>query len=130
MTKFIHKVSTTLVLFFFIQSINASERSAWYTSTNITTHQLDQNYPNPFYIETTIKYYIPRSGIVVLKIYNLSGQEIKTLVNGSKTAGEHSITWRPEGLPGGMYYYRLQAAEPSPMAGQGYSEAKKLILQK
>ncbi len=162
MIKFILKASTTLVLFFFVQSTiaseprflltgkyqkdhlrkhlipiedyapfpRASERSAWYTSTNITTHQLDQNYLNPFYLETTIKYYLPRSGNVVLKIYNLSGQEIKTLVNGSKTAGEHSITLQPEDLPGGMYYYGLQVEDPSPIAGPGYSETKKLILQK
>ena len=99
-------------------------------SAKITTHQLDQNYPNPFYLETTIKYYLPRSSNVMLKIYNLSGQELETLVNGSKTAGEHGITWRPEGLPGGMYYYILQVVDPSPKSGQGYSETKKLILQK
>ena len=101
-----------------------------YTLANITTLQLGQNHPNPFDIETTIPYYLPRSGNVVLKIYNLSGQEIETLVNGYETAGEHGITWRPKGLAGGIFYYRLQAEDPSANAGQVFSETKKLIFQK
>jgi hypothetical protein len=84
--------------------------------------QLLQNYPNPFNPSTTIKYYLKESGDVMLKIYNLTGQELVTLENGFKRAGEYLINWRPKGLPGGIYFYMLRAG--------GYSVTKKLILQK
>ena len=83
---------------------------------------LYQNYPNPFNPATTIKYNLLKSGDVIFNIYNLAGQNIKTLVNGFQKMGEHEITWQPEGLPNGIYFYRLQAGD--------YLESKKLILQK
>ena len=83
---------------------------------------LSQNYPNPFNPSTTIKYNLNQSGKVTLKIYNLSGQELETLINEFQVAGEKEVTWQPKGLPGGIYYYRLQAGD--------FSETKKLILQK
>ena len=84
--------------------------------------QLFQNYPNPFNPSTTIKYNLIESSNVILKIYNLAGQELATLENGFKTASEHYINWTPKGLPGGIYFYRLRAGI--------YSETRKLILQK
>ncbi len=83
---------------------------------------LHQNYPNPFNPSTMIKYHLSKPSDVILNVYNLSGQELETLVNGFQTAGEHEITWQPKGLPSGIYFYRLQAG--------GFSETKKLILQK
>lgn len=80
------------------------------------------NYPNPFNPSTYIRYYLPRSGYVILRIYNIVGQELETLANGFKEAGEHEITWQAKGLPGGIYFYKLQSGE--------YTETKKLILQK
>ncbi len=84
--------------------------------------KLKQNYPNPFNPSTTIKYYLSKPGNIILKIYNLTGQEIETLVNGFQSAGAHQITWQPKDLPSGVYFYRLQAGE--------FSETMKLILQK
>lgn len=84
--------------------------------------KLYQNYPNPFNPTTTIKYNLHKSNDVTLKIYNLIGQELETLVNGFQTAGKHEINWQPNGLPSGIYFYRLQSGE--------FSQAKKLILQK
>ena len=84
-------------------------------------HQLYHNFPNPFNPSTTIKYTIQKSSHVILKIYNLSGQEIETVVNDYQTIGTHEIIWQPKGLPNGIYFYRLQAGE--------VSETKKLILQ-
>jgi len=84
--------------------------------------KLYQNYPNPFNPSTIIKYKLPESSHIVLKIYNLTGQKVATLVNEFQTAGEHEITWQPEGLPSGLYFYKIQAGD--------FSEAKKLILQK
>jgi hypothetical protein len=84
--------------------------------------RLYQNYPNPFNPETVIKFKLPQSSFARLKIFNLSGQEIATLVDGFKIVGEHEVKWQTHGLPSGIYFYRLQAG--------GFSETKKLILQK
>lgn len=83
---------------------------------------LMQNTPNPFILSTTIKYNLERAGNVILKIYNLTGQELETLVNGFQSAGEYEIKWQPERLSSGIYLYRLQ--------NSGFSETKKLILLK
>ncbi len=84
--------------------------------------RLYQNYPNPFNPETAIKFKLPKSSFATLRIYNLSGQEIATLISGFKTAGEHEVKWQTHGLPSGVYFYRLQAGV--------FSETRKLFLQK
>lgn len=83
---------------------------------------LYQNHPNPFNPSTRIKYNLPKSSKLTLKIYNLAGQEIETLVNEFQIAGEHEIVWQPSGLPSGLYFYKIHAGD--------FSETKKLILQK
>jgi hypothetical protein len=75
--------------------------------------QLFQNYPNPFHASTTIGYYLPKPGNVILKVFNTSGQEIETLVNGYIPAGEHQVHWTIKNLPRGIYYCRLQTGENS-----------------
>jgi hypothetical protein len=86
------------------------------------TYSLSQNYPNPFNPSTRIKYQLAKSSHVKFTIYNLTGQEIATLINGFQSAGEHELTWQPKGLPSGLYFYKIQAGD--------FSETKKLILQK
>jgi len=81
---------------------------------------LYQNYPNPFNPSTNIHFSIANVQLVSLKVYNLLGQEVATLVNEVKQAGRHEVTWDARGLPGGMYYYRLQARD--------FVAAKKLLL--
>jgi hypothetical protein len=83
---------------------------------------LSQNYPNPFNPGTKIKFTLPQSGSATLKIYNMLGQEVATLVDGELLAGPHEIEWRPSGLPSGVYTYRLQAGQ--------HSESKQLLLLK
>jgi len=83
---------------------------------------LSQNYPNPFNPGTKIKFSLPQSGSATLKIYNMLGQEVATLVDGELVAGPHEIDWRPSGLPSGVYSYRLQAGD--------HSESKQLLLLK
>jgi len=83
---------------------------------------LAQNYPNPFNPSTTIRYSLPQSSFVTLKIYNLLGKEIESLVSGQKPAGEYEIHWTTKDLPSGIYLYRLKAGE--------YIETRKFILQK
>jgi photosystem II stability/assembly factor-like uncharacterized protein len=71
--------------------------------------RLSQNYPNPFNDQTIIQYEVPSSGKVELKIYNVLGQLVTTLVSGNLPAGEHSIEWKPNQLSSGLYFCRLTA---------------------
>lgn len=76
------------------------------------TFNLAQNYPNPFNPTTNIRYTIPAQGLVKLNIYNVLGQEVKTLVNEVKNAGNHQITWNGDNnfgqkLSSGIYFYRI-----------------------
>lgn len=75
----------------------------------IRDYKLFQNYPNPFNPVTTIKYQIPNAGMVTLKVYNLIGQEIATLVNSHKPVGEYTIQFDASGLNSGIYFYKLNA---------------------
>jgi hypothetical protein len=70
---------------------------------------LKQNYPNPFNPATRIEYELPTDAFVSLKVYNLLGQEVATLVNESKRAGTYLADWNADGLPSGMYFYKMQA---------------------
>jgi photosystem II stability/assembly factor-like uncharacterized protein len=92
-----------------------------------TNYTLTQNYPNPFNPSTKIRYTIPsvetRDRVSVqLKVYDILGNEIETLVNEEKRTGTYEITWYAEGLPSGVYFYRIQAGE--------YAEVKKMLLLK
>ena len=83
---------------------------------------LDQNYPNPFNPSTTISYSIPASSFVTLKVYDVLGNEIATLVNAQKLEGSYKIMFDAANLPTGIYFYRLQAGS--------FVETKKMILLK
>jgi hypothetical protein len=83
---------------------------------------LYQNFPNPFNPTTKIKYSIPKLSNVTIKVFDILGNEIETLVNEVKPTGTYEITWYAEGLPSGVYVYRLQAGE--------YADVKKMVLLK
>lgn len=70
--------------------------------------ELEPNYPNPFNPKTIVSYQIPGEGLVMLRVYNLLGQEVATLVNGNVRAGRHSVTFDASHLSSGMYIYTLQ----------------------
>ena len=74
-----------------------------------TAYSLEQNYPNPFNPSTTISFSLPSSGIVSLKVYNLVGQEVTTLMNGFRNAGQYNVTFNASNLASGVYFYRLEA---------------------
>ncbi len=75
------------------------------------SYELSQNYPNPFNPSTIIKYSIPNDGEVTLKVYDLLGNEIATLINEFKTAGNYQIEFKSSFLSSGIYCYRLTSGE-------------------
>jgi len=85
-----------------------------------TSFALEQNYPNPFNPSTIIEFSLPRSGYVVLKVYNVLGEEVATLVSEERSAGRHKVQWNASGFASGVYFYRLQV--------EGFTDAKKLVL--
>lgn len=85
-------------------------------------YSLSQNYPNPFNPTTSIKYSIPFESLVELKIFNILGQEISTLVNEQKPAGNYEVKFDASVLPSGVYFYRLQAGD--------FVQTRKMILLK
>jgi len=83
---------------------------------------LTQNYPNPFNPSTTIEFALPQSGFVMLKVYNVLGEEVATLIAGEHPAGTFKATWDASDMPSGVYFYRLSAGE--------YVETKKAVLMR
>ena len=86
------------------------------------SYGLKQNYPNPFNPTTIIRYQIPTSEFVSIKIYNILGKEVSTLVNENKSAGEYSIKFDANNLQSGFYIYQLKAGN--------FSEVRKMLLIK
>jgi len=70
---------------------------------------MDQNYPNPFFQSTTITFQLPKDSRVVLKVYDYTGREVKTLANGEHLKGKHTVQFNASGLPAGIYFCHLQA---------------------
>jgi hypothetical protein len=85
--------------------------------------ELCQNFPNPFNPSTTFRYTLPVSGLVNLRIYNLAGQEIETLVHSRQSPGTHEITWTAEHMPGGIYFFQINV-------GNHFGKTRKMILLK
>jgi len=93
-------------------------------------YALHQNYPNPFNPNTKIKYQIPELSLVILKVYDVLGNEIATLVNDEKQAGHYEIEFDATGLSSGIYFYKLQVGSPSTSSGQSFVKTKKMLLLK
>nr|MCU0344862.1 T9SS type A sorting domain-containing protein [Ignavibacterium sp.] len=74
---------------------------------SITEYRLNQNYPNPFNPTTTISFTIPVSGNVSLKVFNILGKEVATLISEIKSAGNYSVDFNAAGLSSGVYFYQL-----------------------
>jgi hypothetical protein len=86
------------------------------------TYQLSQNYPNPFNPATQIEFTIPREDRVTLKVYNIMGQEVETLVNERMPQGRYRITFDGSRLASGMFFYRIEAGS--------FSQVKRMTLVK
>ena len=98
----------------------------------ILSYILEQNYPNPFNPTTTISYQIQKRGFVSLKVYDILGKEVATLVNEEKPAGSYTVQVNGENLSSGIYFYKLSvSALPSQDRQTGnYISVKKMILIK
>jgi len=101
---------------------------------------LSSNYPNPFNPNTVISYQLPVGGDVILKIYDILGNEMTTLVDEYKPAGKYEVEFNAANLPSGVsarggyasgvYFYQLKAGDPSTGSGQGFVETKKMLYLK
>ncbi|WP_304132306.1 T9SS type A sorting domain-containing protein [Ignavibacterium album] len=92
--------------------------------------ELKQNYPNPFNPTTKISWQSPVSGHQTLKVYDVLGNEVVTLVNEYKSAGSYEVNFNASNLSSGIYFYQLKAGDPSTSSGQSFIETKKLTLIK
>jgi hypothetical protein len=136
-----------------ILEVNSLNRSDTDLPASISQQELSyhlySNYPNPFNPTTKIKYSIPTSPLnpspyqgeghrerfITLKVYDALGKEVATLVNEEQAAGEYEVEFSAIGgdawkLPSGVYFYRLQARDPSTGSGQGFVQTKKMLLLK
>jgi len=140
-------ISSQFKIRFRLRTNSSNRRNGWYVDdigvfiytnpTNILTDEkpvykfsLEHNYPNPFNPSTTIRYSIPKvitsgakqSQIVTLKVYDVLGNEVATLVNEEKPAGSYEVEFDAKDLSSGIYFYKLQAGN--------FIETKKMILMK
>jgi hypothetical protein len=89
---------------------------------------LEQNFPNPFNPSTSISFQLPAMSRVVLRVYDVLGREVVTLVNGTESAGMRTVTWNADGFASGVYFYRLESTPI--VGGRVYVATKKLVLLK
>jgi hypothetical protein len=87
-----------------------------------SSYSVSQNYPNPFNPTTKINFALPKSGLVTLKVYDMLGKEVATLVNEVKNVGTYSVDFNASALSSGIYFYKVNV--------NGFSEVKKMMLIK
>lgn len=89
-----------------------------------TVHEfrLSQNYPNPFNPATTISFELPKTSDVKLRVYDMLGNEVSTLIDSKLNQGKYDITWYADNFASGVYFYTLETS--------GYSATKKMMLVK
>ena len=102
--------------------INAQAVGIKQIETVVPKYELKQNYPNPFNPTTIINFNIPQKSLVTLKLYDISGREIGTLVNSELNSGGYSVDFNGEKYASGIYIYKLQA--------DNFTDVKKMTLIK
>jgi hypothetical protein len=114
-----------------------SQLSRYLTVTDVkersiepTQFALSQNYPNPFNPTTSFKFQVPSCEFVSLKVFDVLGREVATLVNDIRNAGVYTVRWDASSLPSGMYFYRLQAGKALTNSARGFVATKKMVLAK
>jgi subtilisin family serine protease len=95
---------------YLIDLISYYNASSYSISKSVSEPLLEQNYPNPFNPVTVIKFVVPADGHVILRVYDILGREIATLVDEYKKSGSYQVTFDASGLSSGVYFYRLDAS--------------------
>ncbi len=85
-------------------------------------YSISQNYPNPFNPSTKINFALPKQGLVTIKVYDMLGKEVETLVNEVKSAGQYTVDFNGSKLSSGVYFYRIQAND--------FVDVKRMMLVK
>ena len=111
-----------------------------YPNEILSSFSLEQNYPNPFNPTTIIKYSIPsiqnplsggaRGGLVTLKVYDILGREVATLVNETKAPGHYEVNFNAANLSSGVYFYQLKILDPAASSKHDFIQTKKMLLLK
>ncbi|MFZ5432909.1 MAG: T9SS type A sorting domain-containing protein [Calditrichota bacterium] len=105
------------------QEVLASAEATPTAGANLANeYALNQNYPNPFNPSTTISFSLKEAGNVVVKVFNITGEEVAMLVNESRSAGSYSVAFDATNLPSGLYFYRMEAGD--------FSATHKMVLMK
>ena len=112
--------SYRLVQFDFDGTRNESEAVNVEVNSRPVEYTLKQNYPNPFNPSTIVEYSIPENRNVKIEIFNALGEEITTLVNGFKQAGDYKVKFDASALSSGIYYYRIESGN--------FVKTRKMIL--
>jgi hypothetical protein len=105
-----------------LAKINENSIAVQTITNEVPTDYSITNYPNPFNPTTTINYQLPENGFVTIKVYDMLGKEIATLVDGNKTAGYHNVTFDASRLTSGIYIYTITA--------NNFVQSKKMLLMK
>ena len=92
------------------------------TGGTIANYSLSQNFSNPFNPTTTFRYSVPQLSKVVIKVFDILGEQIKILMDEEKSAGTYELSWNTTYLPRGVYFYQLRAGD--------HTAVKKMILLK
>jgi hypothetical protein len=119
------KYSTTDVSL--AKSVSAEELTLQ-TPGVVTTYEMEQNYPNPFNPSTTLRYQIPNAGHVTLKVYDVLGREVATLVDEMKESGSYTAVFNANKLASGVYFARFVAQSQN--GNQPFTRVTKLLLTK
>ncbi|GEM_PF-3877079 len=98
------------------------------TTERVTSYRLHPNFPNPFNPSTTLQYELPEAGLVSMRIYSVTGEEVAHPVEQFQTAGIHEITWRADHLPSGIYFAIFRVSDKN--TGVVYQTSKKIVLMK
>jgi len=109
------QISAIDFIFNFIIAVQTREEAE-----GIRSFALQQNYPNPFNPTTTIAYELPHAAHVAIKVFNLLGKEVTTLLNQAQTAGVHTVQWNATSVPSGVYFVQMRAGE--------FNSVKKCVL--
>ena len=103
-------------------SVNENSISMQTKADEVPAEYSITNYPNPFNPTTTINYQLPENGLVTIKVYDMLGKEVATLVDGNRTAGYHNVTFDASRLTSGIYIYTINAGK--------FIQSKKMLLMK